>query len=72
MLSLCACGLGQHHQKGRQGWQRFAPWLLWWYVVWGPSVIMGAAWSRTNRNFGLQAWVIPACCTGDLTVTNSA
>jgi hypothetical protein len=30
----------------------------------GPRVIMGMAWSGIDRNLGLQARVIPACCTG--------
>jgi hypothetical protein len=30
----------------------------------GPKVIMGVAWSRTDQKLGLQAPVVPACCTG--------
>jgi hypothetical protein len=30
----------------------------------GPSVIMGVAWSGIDANLGLQARVVPACCTG--------
>jgi hypothetical protein len=29
----------------------------------GPRVFMGVAWSGINQNLGLQARVVPACCT---------
>jgi hypothetical protein len=43
-------------------------------LVWGGMTQgepqLGMAWSRIDRNPGLQARAVPACCTGDLNVKN--